>query len=134
MTFDHTQLAFLDQPHHAVVATLDGDGQAVQSVVWFVRDGDTVWFSTRPTSAKVRHLQRDSRLSLLVISGDGGSYVRIEGTADLAGRVEPEARLQLVSKYVGAEGAPAWVAAHPLPAPNQLVRVRPSKVVSYGLS
>jgi hypothetical protein len=71
---------------------------------------------------------------VLVISSDGGCYVRLEGPAELTERVGPEARLALVAKYVGAEAAPAWVAAHPLPAPNQLVRVRPTKVVSYGLT
>jgi PPOX class probable F420-dependent enzyme len=132
--FGDAHRSFLDQPNHAVVATLDEDGRAVQSVVWFVRDGDGLWFSTRPTSAKVRHLRRDPRLSVLVLSGDGGRYVRVEGRAALDEAVSPEARLALITKYVGAEAAPGWVASHPLPAPNQLVRVTPAKVVSYGLS
>jgi PPOX class probable F420-dependent enzyme len=131
---DDDHRAFLDQPNHAVVATLDEDGRAVQSVVWFVRDGDTLWFSTRPTSAKVRHLRRDPRVSVLVLSSDGGRYMRVEGRVALDDVVRPEQRLALITKYVGAEAAPGWVAAHPLPAPNQLVRVEPTKVVSYGLS
>lgn len=124
---------FLSRPLTAIAATVDEDGRPSQSVVWFHPDGDTVWFSTRPTSAKVRHLRRDARLSLLVLSPDGASYVRLDGRATLDEEVDAEARRALISRYVGPEAAPRWIEDHPLPTPNALVRLHPDKVVGHGV-
>src|SRR4051812_20819290 len=65
MPFTKAQHAFLDRPQSAIVATHRRDGTAVQSVVWYVRDGDTLWFSCAPASTKARHLRRDPRVSVL---------------------------------------------------------------------
>jgi PPOX class probable F420-dependent enzyme len=130
---DAVTAEFLSRPLSAIVATLGEDGRPSQSVVWFVPDGDTLWFSTRPSSVKVRHLRRDPRLSMLVIAADGGAYVRIEGRATLDEVVHDDARLALISRYVGAEAAPGWMAGHPLPSPNTLVRMHPDRLVGYGL-
>ena len=130
--FDTKLATFLDRPLHAVLATYGPDGSISQSVVWFARDGDTIWLSVSPNSAKVRHLRRDPRLSLCVLAPHGGSYVRIEGTASLDEHVTPELRLQLITPYVGAD-APRWVLEHPLPRPNTLLRVHPTRVVSRGV-
>ena len=124
---------FLSEPNSAIVATVDDDGLPVQSVVWYVPDGDGLWFSTRPSSVKVRHLRREPRLSVLIIGPGGGSYVRLEGRAEMVEEVGDAARLELITRYVGPDDAPAWIAAHPLAGPNQLVRIRPDRVVSYGL-
>ena len=130
--FDQNLATFLDRPLHAVLATYGPDGSISQSVVWFARDGDTVWLSVSPNSAKVRHLRHDPRLSLCVLAPHGGSYVRIEGIATLGEEISPELRLQLITPYVGADG-PRWVLEHPLPRPNTLLRIHPSRVVSCGL-
>lgn len=104
-----------------------------QSVVWFLRDGDDIWMSIRPESVKVRHLQRDPRVSVLVLSADGGAYLRLEGTARVVGEVNDDLRFQLIGKYVGAENARARMDAHPLPSPNACVRITPERVIGYGL-
>lgn len=125
--------AFLAEPRSAIAATIDERGQPSQSVVWFVHEDDSVWLSTRPTSAKVRHLRRDPRLSLLVIAADGGSYVRLEGRAGIDETVDAAARRRLIARYVGEDQADGWLAGHVLPSPNTLVRLRPDRVVGYGL-
>ena len=130
--FDATVATFLDRPLHAVLATYAPDGAISQSVVWFKRDRATIWLSVSPRSAKVAHLRLDQRLSLCVLAPHGGSYVRIAGTASLDEEVTPELRLQLITPYVGADG-PRWVLEHPLPRPNTLLRIHPTRVVSRGL-
>jgi PPOX class probable F420-dependent enzyme len=130
---DPAHAEFLSRPLSAIAATLDEHGRPSQSVVWFMVDGDTIWLSTRPTSAKVRHLRRDPAMSLLVIAPDGASYVRVEGRATVDEEVDPDARLALISRYVGPDAAPGWVDAHPLPSPNTLVRLRPDRVVGHGV-
>ena len=131
VAFTEQQRAFLDQPLSAVVATLRRDGTASQSVVWFVREGDELWMSVAPDSLKARHLRRDPRISVLVLSANGWQFLEVEGTATSDERVTPELRLQLIGKYVGADHAPAWVAEHPLPQLNTLARIRPERVVEH---
>jgi PPOX class probable F420-dependent enzyme len=124
--------AFLDRPLLAVLATHAPNGSISQSVVWFAREDHTVWASCRPHSAKARHVRRDPRVSLLALAPHGGSYVRVEGTATVDEIVTPERRLALVTPYEGADAA-LWIAQHPLPSPNALLRLHPDRVVSRGL-
>ena len=127
------QQAFLDRPLNAIVATLDATGQPSQSVVWYVREGDTLWISVGPESVKARHIRRDPRVSVLVLSEDGSGYLRLEGTATLDGTVDDAARATLVGRYVGQGAAAAWLAAHPLPAPNARLRITATRVVAHNL-
>ena len=133
MPLTDQQRTFLDQPLNAIVATVRGDGLPSQSVVWFLRDGDELWMSVRPDSVKARHLQRDPRLSILVLGTDGGAYLRLEGTARPDGEVSDAMRRQLIGKYIGPERAAAWIADHPLPSPNACIRITPDRVVGHQL-
>jgi PPOX class probable F420-dependent enzyme len=133
ITLTDTQRAFLDRPLHAIVATLDAAGQPSQSVVWYVREGETLWISVGPESVKARHIRRDARVSVLVLSEDGSTYLRLEGTATLAGTVDDAARETLIGRYVGAARAADWLAAHPLPAPNACLRIVPTGVGAHNL-
>lgn len=133
MPLTDQQRTFLDQPLNAIVATVRGDGLPSQSVVWFLRDGDELWMSVRPDSVKARHLQRDPRLSILVLGTDGGAYLRLEGTARPDGEVSDAMRRQLIGKYIGPERAAAWMVGHPLPSPNACIRIAPDRVVGHQL-
>ena len=133
MPLTDQQRTFLDQPLNAIVATLRGDGLPSQSVVWYLRDGDDIWMSISPESVKVQHLRRDPRVSVLVIGPDGFAYLRLEGTAQLAGEVSDAMRLELLTKYRGPEGARDWMINHPLPAPNACVRITPDRAGGHRL-
>jgi PPOX class probable F420-dependent enzyme len=131
--FTDRQRAFLDGPRIAVVSTLRRDGTPSQSIVWYAREGDTLWLSVRPDSVKARHVRRDARVSVLVPTADGAGYLRIEGTAAVDGEVDTASRRELIGRYVGAERAEAWMAGHPLPSPNARIRIRPTHVAEYNL-
>lgn len=133
MPYTEAQRAFLDRPQSAVVATHRRDGMAVQSVVWYVRDGDTLWFSCSPASAKAKHLRRDPRVSVLVLSDDGRTYLAIEGTATVTEDIETPDRIELMRPYVGEEGARRAVHERPLTKPNARVRIHPARVFAYNL-
>ena len=132
-TFTERQRAFLDQPLNAVVATLHRDGVPSQSIVWYVRDEDTLWISVRPESVKARHIAREPRLSVLVFSADGGSYLRLEGTATLDGEVDATLRRTLIGRYVGADNAEAWITDHPLASPNARLRIVPTHIAEHNI-
>lgn len=131
--FTSGQRAFLDRPLNAVAATLGPDGSPSQSVIWYARDGDTIWISVRPESVKARHIAGNARLSLLVLTEDGGGYLRIDGEAAHDGVVDADARRTLIGRYVGAERAEGWMASHPLPSPNARIRIRPTRVAEHNI-
>ncbi len=131
--FTTLQRVFLDRPHNAIVATLREDGMPSQSIVWYARDGDTLWISVRPDSVKARHLAREARLSVLVLNATGDRYLRIEGTAAHDGEVDDEARRVLIGRYVGAERAADWMAGHPLPSPNAKIKITPTHVAEHNI-
>ena len=130
--FTARQRAFLDGPHNAIVATLRQDGVPSQSIVWYARDGDTLWISVQFDSVKAKHVGHDARVSVLIPNAAGDAYVRIEGTATLDGEVDPAARRLLVSRYVRADQLDDWLAAHPLPGPNARLRIQPTRVIEYN--
>lgn len=131
--FTDQQRAFLDGPRNAIVATLGPDGTPSQSVVWYARDGDTLWISVRPDSVKARHVGRDARISILVLTDDGGGYLRIEGTGTLDGEVDTAARSALIGRYIGADKAEAWMAGHPLPSPNARIRIEAGRIAAHNI-
>ena len=127
------QRAFLDQPLNAIVATLRQDGTPSQSIVWYARDGDTLWISVRPDSVKARHLAHDARLSVLVLNASGDRYLRIEGVAAQDGEVDDAMRRALIGRYVGADKVADWMAGHPLPSPNARIRITPTHVAEHNI-
>lgn len=131
--FTEQQRAFLDQPLNAIVATLRQDGTPSQSIVWYVRDDDTIWISVRPDSVKARHITHDARLSVLVLNAAGDRYLRIEGTAARDGEVDDDARRTLIGRYVGAEKVTDWMAGHPLPSPNARLRITPTRIAEHNI-
>jgi PPOX class probable F420-dependent enzyme len=63
------------------VATRRADGQQSKVVpVWFMQDGDAVYFTTGPTSHKAKRIGRGSPLLVWVGSADGPHF---EGHAEL---------------------------------------------------
>ncbi len=123
------QASFLhDEPNVAVVAALREDGTPQQTVVWVDYDGEHVLLNLNTSRAKLRYLERDPRVSVLVIDRhDPFRRIRIEGeVAEItaAGAYEHIVRQAGVylgrSEYVLQEGeqrilvriAPLRVEAH----------------------
>ena len=75
------QASFLhDEPNVAVVAALREDGTPQQTVVWVDYHGEHVLLNLNTSRAKLRYLERDPRVSVLVIDRhDPFRRIRIEG-------------------------------------------------------
>jgi len=102
-------LEFVSTQHHAVLATLKGDGTPQLSPVTIgVDDAGHVVISTRQAAYKVRNIRRDPRAWLCGFPDTFfGRWVQIEGTTDI---VElPEAMDGLVDYYRRISGEhPDW--------------------------
>ena len=106
-TLDEKQAEFLDNPYVGVVTTLREDGSPHSTVVWVdVHDGK-IGFNTARGRAKVRHLEHDPRVSLLVVDPDDAyKWVALSGHAELTDDGADEQIDKLAKKYIGADAYP----------------------------
>ncbi len=75
---------FLRPPRTAVVATVRRDGAPQVTPVWYAYDGGRMTIAANESSAKVRNLRRDPRISVCVYEGDrGAEYAALYGRADV---------------------------------------------------
>src|SRR5215831_9056318 len=127
--FDEATRNLLDGRNFATVATLNPDGGPQTSVVWILREGDTVAFSTTAARRKALNLARDPRVSLTVFdTGNPYHSVEIRGTAEMVedtGKSLPKA---LSRKYLGED---------PPPEPDEvirlIVRVTPERINTFSV-
>jgi PPOX class probable F420-dependent enzyme len=97
------------EQHHAVLATMRGDGAPQLSPVLVAVDGeDRVIISTRQTAYKVRNLRRDPRLWLCVLpDGFFGRWIQVAGDVEILEL--PDAMEPLMDYYRRTMGEhPDW--------------------------
>ncbi|MEO7000959.1 MAG: PPOX class F420-dependent oxidoreductase [Ktedonobacterales bacterium] len=73
--------AFLTEQRFAVLATINADGAAQQTVMWYELRGDTILMNTAVGRIKNQNLRQEPRISICV--SVGYTYVTISGTAQL---------------------------------------------------
>lgn len=95
-----------------VLVTIKRDGRPQLSNVTYLYDGERIRVSLTDGRAKTKNLRRDPRASLYVNGPGGGSYVVVEGKAELspvAADENDDTVEQLVSYYREASGEhPDW--------------------------
>lgn len=120
---------YLNQQHYAIIATFNADGSIQQTVVWYLLDDDQIRFSVGAGSVKVRNLQRNATISVMI--ADGTRYLTLQGTA-LVETFDPDLRHRLATRYLGPEKADAWLQRRP-DAPRMSVRVTIQKAYGQGV-
>ena len=128
VALDEVTRKLLDGKNFASVATLNPDGGPQASVVWILRDGDTVLFSAIATRRKVLNLARDPRVSLTVFdTANPYQSAEIRGTAEVT--EDPGKRLpqELSQKYLGEDPPP-----EPDEVARVIVRIVPERVNSFS--
>jgi PPOX class probable F420-dependent enzyme len=115
-------------PNFAVVATRGADGAIQQTVVWArERDGEIV-FSSLNTRVKLRNLQRDPSVGVLVIDRNNGlRYSAIRGTA----RLETAGAAELIDELSQVYDGQPWPEQQPW-LPRTTVVVSPTRVIDHG--
>ncbi len=121
------QERLLLEPNFATVGTLNPDGSPQLTIVWIDWDGEHVLFNTAAGRAKPRNLERDPRVTVLVVDRDDGyRWLAVRGPAEVTTDGADAHIDKLARKYTG-EG---W---QPKPGERRLVvRVRPEHVSAYG--
>ena len=124
------QRALVEQPNYAVVTTLREDGSPHSTVVWVHVDDDGVpTFNTAKGRVKPTNLERDPRVSMVVVSGgDFYRWLSIDGRVELTDDGAEEQIDALSRKY---DGKP-W--SYVEGQERVKVRLLPDHVVAYGLT
>lgn len=87
-------------PDHGVLTTLMPDGQPQSSLVWLDLDGGCVRVNTTRERQKGRNMERDPRVSLLVVdAADTGRYIQVRGVADVTAEGALEHLDELTRRY-----------------------------------
>jgi PPOX class probable F420-dependent enzyme len=129
-TLSEAQLRFLaENPFVGVLTTLRRDGSPHSTVVWVDVEDAVVSFNTEEGRAKVRHVDDDPRVALLVLDpSDPYRWVSITGTTDITTESAREQIDKLAKKYLGQDEYP-WAN----PDKRRLkVRIEPAHVDSSG--
>jgi PPOX class probable F420-dependent enzyme len=94
---------FLGGQQFAVLATINPDGTAQQTVMWYELRDNMIIMNTTKTRIKGQNLRRDARISVCV--ADGYRFVTIAGTAQLNDDVATAQAdiLRLAIRYHGEE-------------------------------
>jgi PPOX class probable F420-dependent enzyme len=100
--------AFLGENHRAILSTVRADGRPQMSAVSVALDDQgRPAISTRETAFKVRHIRKDPRVSLCVMSEDFWKWIQVDGTATVLSL--PDAMEPLVDLYRAVAGEhPDW--------------------------
>jgi PPOX class probable F420-dependent enzyme len=125
ITLNDTARDLIDGPHVAILATSNRDGRPQSSVIFIKRDGDSVVFSTINGRLKTRNMNRDPRVSLLVLQ-NGGRYLEIRGTVEINDDPEKSLLYEMYDRYMAG--------ATPPPEPDAerlIVRITPEKLYQW---
>lgn len=128
---DDKQTKFIaENPYVGIATTLREDGSPHSTVVWVdVDDDGTLSFNTAAGRAKPRHLEKDPRVSLLVLDPQNAyQWVAVSGRADMTTEGADPQIDRLAKKYLGKDEYP-WRN----PEETRLkVKIRPEKVDASG--
>ncbi|WP_430785042.1 PPOX class F420-dependent oxidoreductase [Actinoplanes sp. G11-F43] len=93
----------IDRPEFAVLSTVEPDGRVQSSVMWVRRDGDELVMATKAGRRKVRNIERDPRVTVLLYDRRRPArYAEIRGTARVTGEDAHALVDELARNYTGA--------------------------------
>jgi PPOX class probable F420-dependent enzyme len=128
-TLSEEARAFLAEKRFAVLATINQDGTAQLTTMWYELQGDEIMMNTKVGRAKERNLRRDPRISICV--EDGYRYVTLSGAARLIDD-QPTAQAdirRLAERYFTAEKAEQSVRAQFSKEQRMTLRMKIERVV-----
>jgi PPOX class probable F420-dependent enzyme len=108
------------------------DGRPLVAPVWFVVEGDDLFFNTGASTAKAKALARDPRVVLTVdLEEPPYGFVQVQGVAEATEELGEVRRIATLNgaRYMGPDRAEEFGARNGVPG-ELGVRLRPSKVVA----
>lgn len=100
-------VALLNEPHLAHVATIDADGTPQVTPVWVDTDGEHIIFNTAKGRVKYRNIARNPTVAISVVDkANDFRTLWIKGTAEFIEEGADEHIDRMAKKYLGEERYP----------------------------
>ncbi|MFB7372884.1 PPOX class F420-dependent oxidoreductase [Streptomyces sp. NPDC056222] len=129
ITLNSAVRALLDDINPAILGTVHPDGSPQTSVVWVARDGDELVISSQDGRRKIKNIQADPRVSLIVYDRkDPQLYAEIRGTATVTEDVGRAVAVAIEERYEGPGAGQEYLDLPP-EVVRVVVRITPTKVV-----
>lgn len=98
---------YLDESNaFATVATVSPSGQPHLTVVWMIRDGEDLLFSTTVDRLQGKNVARDPRVTVMINPPENPyTYAEVRGTATVTPDTGLEVRNRISLKYTGKDYA-----------------------------
>jgi PPOX class probable F420-dependent enzyme len=132
MTKEEMQ-AFLARPLIARLATVRENGSPQLVPMWFLYEDGVMYMSTRTTAAKLKHLQENPRVAVVVdemVAPTKNKVVTIEGKAQVLNTGVKEMTTKIYHKYMGVEGSATPQAQQSINTPRVILKITPKKIES----
>jgi PPOX class probable F420-dependent enzyme len=126
VSLDSTVVRLAKGKNLAAVVTLMPDGQPQAQFTWIDTDGDHLLVNTEPQRQRYKNLQRDPRVTVLILGDNPWDYAEVRGHVDGEVRGQ-EARDHidfLAKKYVDADSYPNPIG----PEGRVILKIAPDKV------
>jgi len=128
--------AFLDsRPGWLILTTIGRDGYPHSVPLGYIRDGDAIYIGSRTTTQRLKNVERNPKVSLMVESGSTMADIKgviIQGDATIIR--EPDEVLSLLREAGRRRGTPEeLLPAEPRPD-VAYIRVTPRKTISWDYS
>lgn len=132
MTKEEMQ-AFLARPIIARLATVRPNSTPQIVPMWFLYEDGVMYMSTRTYAAKVKHLQKNPRVAVVVdemVVPLKNKVVTLEGIVETQTTGVKEMTTRIYHKYLGAEGAATPAAQQSINTPRVILKITPKKIES----
>jgi PPOX class probable F420-dependent enzyme len=113
----------------AVLGTIGASGRPQLTATWFLAEGETVKISLNDSRQKVKNLQADPKVSLLILDpANPYRYVELRGDVEITPDPDYVFAKQLGAKYGGAD-----LSEHDQPGDARVVvTIKPTRVHTWG--
>ena len=111
----------------AVLGTIGASGRPQLSGVWFIAEGDTVKLSLNTTRQKVKNLQANPKVSVIIFGDPPYRYVELRGDAEIT----PDDDYEFADKVGAKYGADLRTRDNP-GEKRVVVTIHPQRVVAWG--
>ncbi|MEV7228904.1 MULTISPECIES: PPOX class F420-dependent oxidoreductase [Polymorphospora] len=122
-------VALLNEPHLAHVATIEADGSPHVTPVWVDTDGERIIFNTAKGRVKYDNILRDPRVAVSVVDKNNDyRTLWVKGTAEFVDEGADEHIDKMAQKYLGQP-------TYPMRKPGEqrvIVRITPTERLGQG--
>jgi PPOX class probable F420-dependent enzyme len=111
----------------AVIGTIGSSGRPQLSGVWFLAEGDTVKISLNTARQKVKNLQANPKVSVIIFGDPPYRYIELRGDAE----VTPDDDYAFADKLGAKYGADLRSRDNPGDK-RVVVTIHPKRVITWG--